>query len=247
MGGFIQWIAGQYENIQAEFQARLLELRSQVTKVHSRTPGIVADLCAGFELFLRFAVSIGAINASEHQELGDRCWAALNKVAKAQLVQHEAAEPTFRFLELIRAAIFSGEAHVAALNGGAPAGDGQWGWKLVGSGDYERLIANGKCIGWKDDSNIFLEPAASFAVAQDLGRSTGEPLAISEITLRKRLNEKGLLASTDPIRGTLTVRRKICGASIPVIHLRADVLSVPSASTTAERKEVQPEKEEFSC
>jgi hypothetical protein len=50
MGGYIKWMAGQYDNIQAEFTARVLELRSQATKVHSRTPAIVADLCAGFEI-----------------------------------------------------------------------------------------------------------------------------------------------------------------------------------------------------
>jgi hypothetical protein len=113
----------------------------------------------------------------------------------------------------------------------------------MGSGDNERLVSKGKCIGWLEGSNLYLEPAASFGVAQDIGRSTGEQLAVSEITLRKRLHEKRLLASTDPIRGTLTVRRKICGASIPVIHLRADVLSNQSTSAQIETTD----KEGFSC
>jgi hypothetical protein len=248
MGGFIQWIAGQYENVQTEFQARLLELRSRVTKIHSRTPGIVADLCAGFELFLRFAASTGAISASERQKLGERCWEALNRVAKAQLVQHEAAEPTHRFLELLRAAILSGQAYVAGLDGGAPAGDGQWGWQLIGSGDHERLVSKGKCIGWLDGASLYLEPTASYSTAQDVGRSTGEPLAVSEITIRKRLNEKGLLASTELSRGTLTVRRTICGELIPVIHLRGDVLSVSRVSSDNSNTEAESaQKEVFSC
>jgi len=58
-------------------------------------------------------------------------------------------------------------------------------------------------------------------VAQELGRKTGEPLVVSETTLKKRLKEKGMLASTDATRETLTVRRKIQGRHIPVLHLRA--------------------------
>lgn len=225
MGGFVNWLAGQYDKVQADFQARVLELRSQATRAHSRTPGIVADLYAGFELFLEFASSVEAITVADKQALGERCWAALNRVAKAQRVQQDASEPTQRFLELLRAAILSGEAHVAGLDGGAPGDEGQWGWQLVGSGDHQRLVSRGKCIGWLDGGNLYLEPTASFGMAQELGRSTGEPLVVGQITLNKRLKEKGLLASTDVTRGTLTVRRRVCGESVPVIHLRADALA----------------------
>jgi hypothetical protein len=134
------------------------------------------------------------------------------------------------------------------MDGGAPAGDGQWGWQLIGSGEHERLVSKGKCIGWLDSASLYLEPTASYGTAQDVGRSTGEPLAVSEITIRKRLNEKGLLASTELSRGTLTVRRTICGELIPVIHLRADVLSVSRVSSDNPNTEGQTAPTEaFSC
>jgi len=65
MGAFIQWIAGYYGDLQSWFQARVLKLRLQATKVHARTPGIVADLHPGFKLFLKFAVEVGAITSAE--------------------------------------------------------------------------------------------------------------------------------------------------------------------------------------
>lgn len=209
MGDFVQWWAAQYEELQVKFQNRVLELRSQATKVHSRTPGIVSDLHAGFEFFLEFAVSTSAITTSDQQALTERCWTALNDVAAAQRIQQDASEPTHRFLELLRSAILSGPAHVAGINGGAPGSDGEWGWLMVGSGDHQRLVSRGKCVGWVDGSSLYLEPAASFGVAQELGRTIGEPLVVSEATLRKRLKEKGLLASTDVPRGTLTVRHHL--------------------------------------
>ncbi len=159
--------------------------------------------------------------------LEDRCWTALNKVAKAQRVQQEASEPTRRFLELLRAAILSGEAHIANLKGGAPGDDGEWGWTLVGSGDRQRFVPKGNCIGWLDGSDLFLEPTAAFSMAQELGRSTGEPLAVSQTTLKRRLREKGLLASVDAARETLTVRKTIQGTGIPVLHLHSDALAAP--------------------
>lgn len=230
LGSFVKWMAGRYEEVQSSFQSRVLELRSNATRSHSRTPCIVADLFAGFELFSEFAEQERAITSVERNDLCGRCWAALNHVARAQDAHQAASEPTQRFLELIRAAILSGEAHVAGMAGGAPAGEDQWGWQLVGSGDRQRLVSRGKCVGWLDDDSLYLEPTASFGMAQDVARSTGEQLAIGQTTLYKRLKERGLLLSTDPARQTLKVRRQICGESIPVLHLRADALSASSAA-----------------
>lgn len=248
MGAFVQWMAGQYDDLQATFQTHVLSLRSKATRVHSRTPGIVADLQAGFELFLEFATVAQAITVEEKTVLAERCWAALNKVAKAQRAQQDASEPAGRFLDLLRAAILSGQAYVAGLDGGAPGGDGQWGWSLAGSGEHERLASRGKCVGWLDRCNLYLEPTASFGVAQDLGRSTGEPLVVGQTTLKKRLKEKGLLASTDVARETLTVRHRICGEYISVLHLRADVLAAHDSTTDAKASsEPVGEPEIFAC
>jgi hypothetical protein len=249
MGGFVQWLAGNYEATQSDFQQRVFELRSRATRAHSRTPGIVADLYAGFELFLEFAIANAAITASEQQALGERCWTALNAVAKAQRVQQDASEPAGRFLELLRAAILSGEAHVDGLNGGAPGGDGEWGWRLFGSGEHERFVTQGKCVGWLDGANLYLEPTASFGAAQDLGRATGEPLVVGQSALKKRLKEKGLLASTDISRETLTVRRSIGGKSVPVLHLRADALTSPIHGQAAaeEKRDSNASPEVFEC
>ena len=64
-----------------------------------------------------------------------------------------------------------------------------------------------------------------YRVVQIAGRDLGEQLAVGEQTLKKRLHEKGLLASVDEKRQTLTVRRTIAGSSKPVLHfLRSTVL-----------------------
>jgi hypothetical protein len=166
-------------------------------------------------------------------------------------VQQEASEPAGRFLELLRAALLSGQAHVAGLDGGPPTGDGQWGWELIGSEGHERLVSRGKCVGWLAGDSLYLEPNASFGVAQDLGRSTGEPIVVGQVTINKRLSEKGFLASVDGTRGTLTVRHRILGKVIPVIHLHADALIGKARSDAGSAAKIdsvaETEKETFTC
>ena len=66
-------------------------------------------------------------------------------------------------------------------------------------------MPQGTRIGWVAGSDLYLEPEASYQVAQQLAGA--ERLAVSERTLRSRLRERGLLVSTDVGRKMLTVRR----------------------------------------
>jgi hypothetical protein len=50
-------------------------------------------------------------------------------------------------------------------------------------------------------------------------RDTAEPFSISEQVLKKRLHEKGLLASTDQRREMLAVRRTLAGSRIALLRL----------------------------
>ena len=59
---------------------------------------------------------------------------------------------------------------------------------------------------------------------QIMARDMNEPFATSPQTLKKRLSEKGLLASIDAKRETLTVRRTIAGSTIPVLHFSRSML-----------------------
>jgi hypothetical protein len=68
----------------------------------------------------------------------------------------------------------------------------------------------------------------------------------SDITLRKRLNEKGLLASIDLTRETLTVRRRIAGEYVAVLHLQSDALMPHSRMTAGDNyQESDQPHEEF--
>ncbi len=225
MGGFAGWLAGRYEESQEVLSRQVLKHRNAAVRStsHARTPDIVANLQAGFEIFLEFALDIGAIDAIERDRLLDRCWEALSSAASAQAKHQAATEPTERFICQLRSLLSSGRAHLEARAGGKPnLSPVSCGWRLESSGVWSPL---GYRIGWVDGDDLYLDPTAAYRLAQVAGRDIGEVFVVSEQTLRKRLREKGLLASVDQPRGTLTVRRIIDGSSREVLHmLRRTVL-----------------------
>lgn len=233
MAGFLQWFAARHEETRAEFGARVSEYRAKAlsTRVHARTPDIVASLQASFDLFLQFAVAVGALDVLESGRLADRCWAALGEATVAQGRYQGESEPAARFLVLLQSVLSSGRAHLKARSGGAPdQGAESCGWRRDGLANLNPL---GDCIGWIDADDVYLESGAAFRVVQVAARDVGDAFPISEQTLRKRLREKGLLASTDTKRGTLTVRRAIRGSSKDVLHFHRSTL-LPEAREESE-------------
>jgi hypothetical protein len=223
-GGFVQWIAGRYEDARAAFDRRVAEVRvgALSSVAHARTPEIVANLQAGFKLYLDFSVACGAVDDAERERLASRCWEALRDAAAAQAKHQTASEPTSRFLALLRSLLVSGRAHLEARNGGTPdRAPGASGWRRDNAGKWS---PRGDCIGWVDGDDIYLEPTASYGAVQIAGRDAGEMLSVTAQTLKKRLREKGLLASVDEKRETLTVRRSIGGSSTDVLHFSRSTL-----------------------
>jgi hypothetical protein len=228
MGGFVQYVAERYGDIQVRLEQQVVDLRDKASKAHARTPGIVAHLQAGFEFFTEYAVDAGAFSARYAAELNRRCWEALSMVAQQQATFQGAAEPARHFIELLRSAMNSGAAHVANIDGEIPRDRAvSWGWSDEGTETNHRWVGKGRRVGWVDGENLYLDPTASFAVAQELGGKTGEPLCVTQTVLNKRCFEAGLLLSCDKerARGTLTIRKTVQGTKVPVLHLSSKVLT----------------------
>lgn len=125
---------------------------------------------------------------------------------------------------MISSAVASGRAHIASTSGEKPQGNaGALGWRKTG-GEYADWRPQGDRIGWVDGENLYLEPEASYRVAQTQAQG-GEALTVGARTLRKRIKERGYLVSIDEKRQTLTVRRTVEGVKDRgVLHLRLSSL-----------------------
>ncbi len=227
LAAFVRWLAERYEELSATRLERFARLRgaAAASPLHRRTISIVAELATSLELLERFAVECGALSASEGAELRERAWRALGEAAIAQAEQQAAADPVRRFRDLLAAATASGSAHVASLEGETPDNPAAWGWRrrsggLPGLSDWEPL---GRCIGWLNEDELYLEPEASFRAAEAIARDTGSSLGIGSKTLHRRLHDRGLLASSDSERRA-TTKRVIAGQRRRVLHLSASYL-----------------------
>lgn len=233
MGDYVSYIAGRFDTVRETLRQRVAELRGDALRdpAHARTPGIIANLQAAFELFTEYCEQRGAIDASERERLTHDCWRALRRAGAAQENHHAAAEPAAQFVSLLRSCLTSGQAHLASRAGGAPTSLSEvCGWRKQGLD----LVPLGRCVGWTESDDIYIEPAAAYQVVQIAARDSGEPLNASRQTLKKRLREKGLLASVDESRGTLTVRRTICGSSKDVLHMLRAALLPPDPEQSEE-------------
>jgi hypothetical protein len=239
LAGFVRWLAPRYGDLCGRLPGERAALRdralAEAAPGSTRTPGIVADLAIGLNRFLDFARAVGAISPADRDALSRRGWQALLEAAARQAEHVRAAEPTALFLRLLVAALASGRAHVAGLDGREPQAPDAWGWRALErtyrgeSGSIETEIswvAQGRRVGWVDGADLYLEPEASHAAAQEMARDQSEALPVSPQILRRRLKERGLLASWDGPRQRNTVRRTLEGVKDrEVLHLRAGALS----------------------
>jgi hypothetical protein len=234
MAGFVRWLAPQYEAVRGRLAAETASLRdsNRADGQHARTAGIVADLAFGLHMLLEFALRTGAINEAERADLWRRGLAALREAAGSHATHAASDEPAVAFLALIVAALASGRAHVASPMGEEPDCPERWGWRReeVGTGDHAtaRWRPQGKRIGWVGEDGLFLEPNAAHAEAQQLAAAQGASLPVTPQTLRRRLKDEGLLATTDDKRQKLTVRRTLERQRREVLHIPTTALAPPA-------------------
>src|SRR5215208_5629429 len=226
MSGFVSWFAARYDEVQRRMPDEAHDLRDEASRAgqHKRTPVIAADLGLGLRYFLNYARDAGAVGAEEYDALWERGWKAIREAAASQEAHQAVSEPAGRFIELLRSSISSGRAHIGSTDGERPEENaGALGWRKTDS-EYEDWRPQGDRIGWVDGEDLYLEPAASYRVAQREVQG-GEALTVGAQTLRKRLKEKGLLLSIDKKRQTLLVRRTLEGVKDrSVLHLRLSPL-----------------------
>jgi hypothetical protein len=225
LSSYIRWLAPRITKVRRALPRKVAKLREELRTdgQHARTPGLIADLLLGVRYFLRFAVEAGAIPAEKKEALAARFKAALLAAGAEQVEHGQAAEPCANFLHLLAAVFTSGRGHLApreVAQTGAYGADSAhletYGWRAG--------APQGRCVGWVGGDDLFLEPEAAFAAAQELAREQGESLAVQARTLWRRMREKNLLASWDQKRGHNLIRIRVGGARPNVVHLNAAAL-----------------------
>ena len=159
MATFIMWMASRIEELRQEFLATRLNLRKGIEAEHKRTADVVAQLAAAWDIFLLFAIEIGATDEAHASMVQTQVWAGLTEVAAEQKTLQQASEPVTRFRDLILGALNTGRAHVARADmGGCP--------KTPRNGDGSGPTPNGRraataSVGWTTARSSISNPMSA--------------------------------------------------------------------------------------
>jgi hypothetical protein len=132
MAGFLQWMAKDYDPILRATQEQVRHLHRVFLQdsTPSRTAAIAANLLAGLENFMEFAVDCGAIGKVEFEDLWDRAHDALRAAVQSHKSDQDSSDPVQRFRDLLAAAFHSGRAYLTNRGGEAPNMMPEaWGWE----------------------------------------------------------------------------------------------------------------------
>ena len=256
MSTYLHWLAPRLDDVRSELKQTRPALRTKAAEAggHARTPALVADLYSGATIFFRFAVESEALPQYLADTFLSQIWEGLIEAADQQAEHVRNDEPCARFLTLLRAAIASGAAHLADVDGGRPVDSQTCGWRLeefrgrVSDGD-ERLTGRfqpmGACVGWIDCDDIYLNCDVALKAANSVA-TDGTGLSIPGAVLRKRLKEKMMLASTGTDRGrsTITILKTVAGARLEVLHFARETV-LPIAKTDATNDQTQTVSKEI--
>ena len=227
LAGFVRWLAPKLEAMQAQMIERASELVARYPSSHGRTTDAATELHAALEVFLEFALEIGALTLEESNAIQARAFMALSDVIGGQAAIQQGSDPVRRFLELLEGVLSGGHAHLADASSGAePENPERYGWRLrtFGAGEHERTEwqPQGKLIGWLAKGGaVYLEPEGAFGAVQRLSSEQGDSLPVQGRTLWKRMAERGLIARDG---NQSTVVRRFLEQRRRVIHLHAHAL-----------------------
>lgn len=244
MTAYLQWLSVRMDRLKTEFPAAVLALRDGAIREgfaasHPRASEIYGNLLAGFETFLEFLEDAGAITSEQANVLLASVETSLRDAFAEQGDYQREQDECRRFFELLRAALASGNCHIAnRISQGPPANKPHaYGWRDAGSdavGDRQ-YNAMGDCIGWHSEgvgnhpAEVWLQPDAAFKVAQDFARRQGDSFLLSAPSLWRRLCDQGLLLKTEPDNKSgkprPTVKRVVNNAqSVRVMVINAELL-----------------------
>jgi hypothetical protein len=236
MAGYVAHLAADLDGTREMFHEHREELRAvfQADRRHPRTATIAADLTAAFNVFLNFALEVGAIGEEERAGHWERIHLALHEKLDDQHRHLAAQDPVTQLLHCLHAGIASGRCHVANRVGEAPdSRPDAWGWRqesvYVARSPFpdtrqessekpappaeedeveerSRWRPRGTRLGWVINERVYLLGEVALGEAQRIARDMGHRLAIQYSSLGRVLSDAGLLVDRDRSRGRYTKR-----------------------------------------
>jgi hypothetical protein len=231
MAAFLRWLAPQLDEVRTKHRLLTAEIRAEIGTfegVHSRQPGIIAELLAAYRLFLRFAAEMGV----DVEGIDEKAKASLLGILGDQAIAQERSKAGRLALDTLASLLLTGRYFLEDIKASEspPAGlETACGWHLENqyqgrdegrSPEWVRgRIA--KQIGFVDVEvgMVYLVPQATIAALNEEKRGSGSTQSFSEVG--RELDSEGLCETELEERGGKVTRRstrqkKIRGANVRV-------------------------------
>ena len=167
---------------------------------HLRLPESLATLFVAWELAWRFALELGATDASTADHWRAEGWRTLMAIGRQQQQQMMDERPTVRFLGILGEMLARQKVFFTELTGTQGKEAGRW-------------------LGWRNAEYIFLMPGITYHAVVQYARDEGYSFTTREHALRKSLAEDGL-SVCDPGRLTRSLRVGVPNHTQRVLQLR---------------------------
>jgi hypothetical protein len=223
MAAYLSDLAPRLEDTQEEIQGLWEGYRSAFqSTAHLRIPEIQAWLAVGFEMFLRFQTSMGAISEDQSYEMLKQAWKIFEALGAKHSQIIEGQRPTLKFLAILKELFYQGRiyAESASMAGAPPQAGESLGWEGT------EPARNAEFVGWADESTLYLMPETALRVVNEAIRRQGDFLALGRNDMLAALALEGFIEpGKDSQKGRNTHVKKIQGASKRVICLPLEKLA----------------------
>ncbi|WP_227985579.1 hypothetical protein [Nocardia spumae] len=203
MAGFIRYLAARHEaGEDSEQRKRWAEIRSElVASGCGRSASHLAHLLLTAETLLTYAWSTGAVTTENAEAMYQQAYASVVAVDTAASAGRVEIDPVTRWVELLREAFDSKQAHLESMDGGAPENATSWGWEAVGGGggfggaNGVDQVRRGLMLGNLSDDGrtLYLIPKATHELLNKMAGA--ETLGLDDRALNDRLGEAGVIQS----------------------------------------------------
>jgi len=188
MSAYISHLAPRLEEIMETCRS-LFEAyrRAAQASGHLRVPEMVAWLAVGFELFTDFMVHQGVLDGDAAYDLQKKAWKAFLALGQAHSRRLEGEKPSLKFIQALGELIIQKRVYLKDTRGGCPEGWDDLGWKS------QEDPGQAECIGWADDSRLYLMPESTYRAVYRAIKDQGSYLSLGKNMLFKALAEEGFI------------------------------------------------------
>lgn len=193
MAGYLEWLIPQMDDLGDRLHERYIEYRARaqhsIKNAHARTPSNVAHMMLGYEMFIRYQMSVvGVDDDATMASMMETAWRDILKNTAEQNAEVAESNPATIYLSIIQEMVISGNAFIRDLE------------------DIESLTRTPPkgLIGYKDARYYYLLPDVSYGLVCEHRRKLGLDFPLTERAVHQRMKEDDMLCpdpSGQPLRG----------------------------------------------